>query len=69
MHRVPVESSNIVSVGYAEKARTLEIEFRSGAVYRYFEVEPEVHEALLHAASKGRFFMTSIRGAYPFERV
>jgi hypothetical protein len=34
MDRIPVSSSSIVSIGYDPDSLTLEIEFKSGAVYR-----------------------------------
>jgi hypothetical protein len=63
--RAPVESSCIVSIGYAESARTLEVEFQSGAVYRYFEVLPEIHIAIMQAASKGAYLNRYIKGCHP----
>ena len=38
MQRDYVSSSNIVSVGYDPASETLEIEFQSGAVYQYYNV-------------------------------
>jgi lysyl-tRNA synthetase class 2 len=47
----------------------LEIEFRSGASYRYLEVPPAVFEEMKKATSKGRFFARFIRGKYEFQRL
>jgi hypothetical protein len=69
MKRASVDSSMMVSVGYGPSQRTLEIEFRSGDVYRYLDVPPGVFRDLLAARSKGRFFQANIDGAYAFERV
>lgn len=66
--RAPVESSCIVSIGYAESARTLDVEFQSGAVYRYFDVLPEIHVALMQAASKGAYLNRFIKGRHPMIR-
>lgn len=68
MRRQRVDSSAISSVGYDERSSTLEVEFRSGAVYDYHDVPPKVWKALLGAPSKGRFFSRSLRGRYPFTR-
>ena len=38
MNREPVESSNLVSVGYDGNMATLEIEFKGNSVYQYFDV-------------------------------
>jgi hypothetical protein len=44
MQRLPVESSSVVSIGYASQERVLELEFRqSGEVYQYFDVPAEDH--------------------------
>jgi hypothetical protein len=59
----------MVSVGYDAKRATLEIEFRTGDVYDYFDVPREVFQALLHAPSKGRLFHTQIDGVYRFAPV
>jgi hypothetical protein len=53
MDRVAVQSSNLVSVGYDLESFTLEVEFRSGAVYRYFSVPPEIHDGLMGTGAKG----------------
>ena len=68
MHRDAVDSTALASIGYEPESRTLEIEFRSGSVYRYFEVEQEVYERLLVATSRGRFFSRHIRDRYPYVR-
>ena len=69
MDRKPVQSSNLASVGYDPSSQTLEIEFRSGGVYQYFDVPPRVHDELMTADSKGRFFARNIRGFYRYVRV
>jgi hypothetical protein len=67
MDRVAVESKTLRSVGYEDG--TLEIEFVSGSVYRYFDVPPRVHEDLMRADSHGRFFSKEIRGTYLYARL
>ena len=68
-HRQRVESSSLTSVGYETGSRTLEVAFRKGGVYRYFGVPASVHEALMEAPSKGRFFVAQVRDCFPFARV
>ena len=68
IERAPVESSSLVSIGFARKAQILEIEFRSGAIYRSLGVPPAVFEELKKAESKGRYFAQAIRGKYEFRR-
>jgi hypothetical protein len=62
MHRVPVESSSIESVGYEKNV--LEVRFRNGGLYQYFDVPEETLVLLMRAGSKGAFFNQSIRGRY-----
>jgi hypothetical protein len=69
IERTPVRSSDLSSVGYDPKSRILEIEFRSGGIYRYLDVPKEVFDGLLAAKSKGRFFAKEIRDRYRFERL
>jgi KTSC domain len=66
--RTPVVSSCIASIGYAEETRILEVEFRSGAVYRYFLVPGGIHAALMAAASKGAYLNLCIKGRFPESR-
>lgn len=63
------DSTSIASAKYSAPRRTLEIQFRGGDTYTYFDVPPSVYEGLLDAASKGQFFHRSIRGRYVYERV
>ncbi|MDQ2630840.1 MAG: KTSC domain-containing protein [Actinomycetota bacterium] len=67
MHRVPVESSSIESVGYEKNV--LEVRFRNGGLYRYFDVPEQAVVSLMRAESKGRFFNQEIRGRYPAARL
>lgn len=69
MKITPVESSTLASVGYDESSDLLQLAFRSRAVYRYFAVPTAVHESLLVATSKGRYFNQAIRDQYRFVRV
>jgi hypothetical protein len=66
--RVPVDSSLISSVAYSPQA-TLEVEFRSGSVYRYFLVPQAVFDQLIAAPSKGTYFNRHVRTSFRSERV
>lgn len=68
MRRQPVTSSTMRSVGYAADQATLEIEFTSGAVYRYVEVPPATHAQLLTADSLGAYFNKNIRPTFACRR-
>ena len=67
--RAPVQSSALATVGYSRRLRALEIEFRNGAIYRYFDVSPSIYRALLDAPSKARFYDHNIRHKFPSAHV
>lgn len=69
MIRQPVSSSNLRSVGYDPTTRALEIEFNSGAIYRYDGVPANVHAGLMSASSHGSYFHENIKGRYPYRRI
>ena len=69
IERRPVESSVLASAGYDVETQLLEIEFHSGAIYRYLEVPEEIYRRLLAAESKGHFFGANIRDKFRSERV
>ena len=70
IERTPVRSSALRSVGYDEDSQTLEIEFTNGAVYRYFNVPPEVYRGLMAAESHGRYFHQQVRDkSYRYQRM
>jgi len=62
MDREFVSSSNLVSVGWENQ--TLEIEFKSGAVYVYHGVPEELYQELMASPSKGSFFAANIKKTY-----
>jgi KTSC domain len=64
MRVVTVESTTLATVGYDETRKLLQLEFCSRAVYVYFGVPATVHQALLDAPSKGRYFNRTIRGRF-----
>jgi hypothetical protein len=64
LHRLPVESSSLESVGFDPATNQLEIEFRDGGIYRY-AVPRRIHQELMSADSLGAFFARRIRHHYP----
>lgn len=66
MRVAAVESSTIATVAYEEASQLLQLEFCSGAVYLYFNVPAAVHEELLGAVSKGRYFNHVIRRRFRY---
>jgi len=68
MIRKPVKSSNVISVGFDEVKKILEVEFTKGGVYKYYNVPKDIYEQALRAPSIGKFIWASIRGRYRFSK-
>jgi hypothetical protein len=62
--RQPVESSAIANIGYSKRRHILEIEFLSGAAYRYLDVPATIFRELMSAESKARYYDSNIRRHY-----
>jgi hypothetical protein len=69
MRVATVESTTLATVAYDEPRELLQLEFCSQAVYVYLGVPRTVHQALLDAPSKGRYFNQSIRGRFPYRSI
>jgi hypothetical protein len=69
MRVTAVESTTLVTVSYDEGRELLQLEFCSRAVYQYFSVPAVVHQSLLDASSKGRYFNQVIRGHFPYRLI
>ena len=68
--RVPVVSSDIVSVGHDPKSKKLYVEFKSGRVYQYANVPKEIYKGLMEAESHGKFFDQKIKNAgYDYQKL
>ena len=66
--RIPVESSNIASVGYDKETQVLEIEFHHGGVYQYVDVPNEVYEGLMNSPSQGAYFAHELKQKYSYHK-
>ena len=66
---LPVCSSMAAKVGYDPDREILEIEFNSGAVYQYAEVDAHTWADLRSTDSIGEFYNDEISGYYPSERI
>jgi hypothetical protein len=69
LRRVKVESSAVAAVGYDPASETLEVEYRSGRVYRYASVPFAVFQDLWAAPSIGRFVNANVRDRYAYVAV
>ncbi len=68
MDRVQVSSSNLESVGYDEDSQTLEIEFKNGNIYQYFDVPSQIFDGIVNADSPGGYLADNIKGVYRYSR-
>ena len=64
-----VVSSNVTSVGYDSDVKTLQVEFKNGDTYHYFDVPPDVFERFVTAESAGQFLSKEIKGNYHYKKV
>jgi hypothetical protein len=53
MTRIHVTSSNVESVGYDTGTQTLEVEFKNGYIYQYFDVPETIYQQMIQADSAG----------------
>jgi KTSC domain len=67
--RVPLDSSSLAWAQYDPALRRLEVEFRNGERYLYFQVPPHLYQNLLDADSKGAFFNRRIRNCFAFKQL
>lgn len=68
VRRTAVPSSAVKSVGYDEKTRELEIEYRNGT-YRYYPVPKQLFEEMMRSDSIGEFVEQRIKGRFIYRRV
>ncbi len=77
MNRIPIESSNIASVGYDADTRTLEVEFRGSKnkpsrIYQYYDIPFYIYNDLLNGGftSAGRYFREAVvKGGYKYQEI
>lgn len=64
-----VKSSNVEAVGYDPKECVMEVRFKGGTLYRFKDVPPESHAALIGAESIGKHFHAHVRGCFTHEKL
>lgn len=69
MKREKVKSSTIESIGYDEKTKTLEVEFKPSGIYQYFDVEKQTYDNLIKAESVGSYHAKIIRGKFQYKKL
>ena len=63
-----LDSSLLKSAAYASD-ETLQLEFRQGTAYRYFDVPPAIFQNLITALSKGAYLNRNIRNSFRYQRL
>jgi hypothetical protein len=69
MNCIPVDSSSISEICYDEPTQTLQIQFRHGGSYQYFDVPVTIYQELMAAPSKGAYLVEQIKGRHRYARV
>lgn len=67
MTKYPVDSPNILKVGYDEEQQILEIEFKLTVFYHYFDVPLDAFVAFMKADDLETFYFEFIQCKYHFE--
>jgi KTSC domain len=67
MHRSPVASTMLASAAYSPEQSLLELEFRDGTLYRFFDVPAACFHELMASDSKGAYFNRNIRNNFHFQ--
>jgi len=65
----PLESKMFAAAAYEPTTRTLYLRFRSGEIYAYFDFSEDDYQAFLQAESRGRYFLSHIRGRFRYQRL
>ncbi|MEO7142653.1 MAG: KTSC domain-containing protein [Bryobacteraceae bacterium] len=69
MPRTHLKSASLQAVAYLDLQALLELEFRSGSVYHYFDVPTETYKDLPRAESKGTYFNRHIRHRFAYAKI
>jgi len=64
---IPVQSSNLSSVGYENGI--LYIEFNNGSMYSYDNVPVSVYQELMSAPSHGKYFHAHIKNCFAYTKI
>ena len=64
-----VDSSMINKVMFNFQTKTLKVEFTSGALYEYANVDPDVYDELCRSESQGKFFNEKIKNNFEYTQL
>lgn len=62
------DSSNIARYRYDTKGHVLQVEFKNGGTYNYYDVQQAIFEQMKTATSKGQFLAQNVKGVYRYAR-
>lgn len=57
------------AVAYLSETATLYLRFRSGEIYAYFDFLEAQYQEFLGSESRGRYFLSHIRGRFHYQRL
>ena len=66
---LPVASTMASAIGYDSENEVLQIEFNSGAVYQYSDIDEDTFEDLYASDAIGRYYNQYIKGKYQSQRI
>ena len=69
MEMIPVNSSNILAIGYDSDSATLTISFKGGDKYEYYDVPQHEFDCFLAAESKGKYGHQNIYKKYGQQKI
>ena len=61
-----VNSSMVNRLGYDEASRELHVEFKSGSVYKYTNVDSSVYEVIVKSESIGKAINSELKDKYEY---
>ena len=68
--QIPVESSNLESIGYDKPTKALEVVFKTGGKYRYDDIPGFIFRRMMKAKSKGKaLYRMVLKPKLPFTKI
>lgn len=69
MEMIGVDSSNIQAIGYDPDSGTLNVAFKDGSEYEYYDVPQHEYDSFYEADSKGRYGHQHIYKIYRQQKI
>ena len=69
MERASINSTMITSIGYDSSTGTLEIEYKDGSVWQYYDFPETMWNEFQYAESQGKYWHRNIKGRFVEARV